>query len=481
MKKLITVLLAIMMIAAMVVPTMAADGDAGATVNVVGYSADRVVAIESFDDMYCMSDYYYSPVDTAEYKIVDAADLVKFASLVNSGDSFEGKTVYLQYDIDMSSVENMDPIGKYAANPFKGTFDGQGHIIDNLTIKVDGKQSDVVNIGLFGNTVKATLKNFILADGCEISYVHENNTYTNVRMAAVVGNMRGGTTIDNIYTAASVTGGNYVGGIAGFSDPGPGEDATDESLARKITNCTQAGTIFAKTSRVGGIIGLVPATVLTISNCRNTGSVTTDGTDANWHAAGGFIGDCWGGLSLVIDGCINNGAVKGGSAGGFIGRIQMNVSITNSLNYGTTDASVVGGLVAKINNNGEVTNTGSEDKTQGDTPETDATLSTLPTVEADYPTAAEIEAAKNSNKKTEEPGGDTTQPGDTTTPGTDSTTTTAPADNNETNAPETNAPATTPAPVEEEGGCASVVGCASVALLALAAVAPMVIRKKKED
>lgn len=470
MKKLLSILLTVLLVAGLSVTVMADE-----PANVVGYSADRVVPVD-LADVWCISDYYDSPLTTTAYKIVDAQDLVKFAGYVNDGEAFAGKTIYLAFDINMTDVA-FTPVGKVAASAFKGTFDGQGHVIDNLVCTIDGKTSDIKNIGLFGNTVNATIKNLVLGSNCSFTYTHADNDYTNVRIAAIVGNMRAGTTIDNVYTAAAVTGGNYVGGITAFSDPGP--DATP----RAIKNTTQAGAVHAKAGRVGGVVGLTAGTALEIRNCRNAGSVTSDGTDANWASAGGFIGDCWNSAdslgSVLIDGCINNGAIKGGSAGGFFGKIQREVTLTNSLNYGTTEGNVVGGLVAKINNEAATVLTDSEDKSQSS--ETDATLSTLPTITPDYPTPDEITAEKNSyknnnnnNNNNNDNTNDTTEPsGDTTTA--EKNTTAAPTPDT---TPSTTAP-TTEAPAEEKKGCGSVVA-GGIALVMLTACAALTVCKKKD-
>jgi len=48
----------------------------------------------------------------------------EFAQIVNGGYTYEGKTVYLDEDITTSTM-----VGGYNANPFMGTFDGQGHTV----------------------------------------------------------------------------------------------------------------------------------------------------------------------------------------------------------------------------------------------------------------------------------------------------------------------------------------------------------------
>ena len=75
------------------------------------------------------------------YLINDAADLVAFSELVNSGEF--GVNAMLTADIDMSSVENFTPIGLFGndSEKFYGIFDGQGHKISHLTINHPDKQA----------------------------------------------------------------------------------------------------------------------------------------------------------------------------------------------------------------------------------------------------------------------------------------------------------------------------------------------------
>lgn len=97
-----------------------------------------------------------------KYQISSANDLVKFSNDVNGGYSYDGETVVLAGDIDMSSVANFSPIGKYGYT-FKGDFDGQGHTISNLKITNTNRNY----VGLFGLIYASddvTIEDFILKD-----------------------------------------------------------------------------------------------------------------------------------------------------------------------------------------------------------------------------------------------------------------------------------------------------------------------------
>ena len=101
--------------------------------------------------------------DTRSITISTAEELRLFARWVNNNNDTTGLTFVLADDIDLTGVD-MDPIGWFVqANKsstlrfdrsFRGTFDGQGHTISNLTIKHNG-----CSTGLFGSTDGAVIKN----------------------------------------------------------------------------------------------------------------------------------------------------------------------------------------------------------------------------------------------------------------------------------------------------------------------------------
>lgn len=101
------------------------------------------------------------------YEIATAQDLVDFSSLVNSGET--SANAILTADIDMTGID-FDPIGTYSdysgvrgyggATSYKGTFDGNGYIIRNLTVSTNEK----IETGLFGRASNATIQNVGIMD-----------------------------------------------------------------------------------------------------------------------------------------------------------------------------------------------------------------------------------------------------------------------------------------------------------------------------
>jgi filamentous hemagglutinin family protein len=226
------------------------------------------------------------------------------------------------------------PIGVEYATAFTGKFDGLGHTIANLTINRPNQS----NVGLFGASSYAVIQNVGLVGG-------------SVTGSNYVGGLAGYNigAVSNSYATGSVTGtGENVGGLLGGSW-GP------------ITNSYATGSV-AGTRFVGGLVGANSGNIV---NSHATGSVTgskyvgglvgfvQDGAINNSFATGSVIGtdDFVGGLvGYNQSGAINNsfaiGSVSstGNYVGGLVGRNH--ATITDSYATGSvTGSNKVGGLV----------------------------------------------------------------------------------------------------------------------------------------
>ena len=160
---------------------------------------------------------WYGEQGEGPYHISTAAELAGLAKLVNEGNTFYDKTIYLDSDIQLNDTENWESWGttaptnewtaigtEYNFHPFRGTFDGQGHTISGIYINNNSSQQ-----GLFGYVNNGgTVKNLSVMD----SYIKAEDF-----VGGIIGWNNGGTVSDCSYsgtvtgTASSV----YVGGIAG--------------------------------------------------------------------------------------------------------------------------------------------------------------------------------------------------------------------------------------------------------------------------
>lgn len=196
---------------------------------------------------------------------------------------FEGCTLTLGKDLDISGTDlgitnvSWIPIGYGTAwdriNPFKGLFNGWGHLVKGLTIAADA----LYGTGLFGCLENAKIRNL----GVELSEGGINITRVGGNIGGVAGYLKK-SSIENCYvtgegaiTVVSNTGGtSNIGGIAG------------NSSSSSVTNCYS--TIDIKASGEGGsdIGGIAQSG--TITNCYSTSELT----GKNVRGIGSAMGSC---------------------------------------------------------------------------------------------------------------------------------------------------------------------------------------------
>ena len=91
--------------------------------------------------------------------IANAGQLAKLAAVANGGADFNGITIILSADIDLSA-HYWVPIGT-ATSPFNGTFNGSGYTITGMNIN----EEDLDNVGLFGYANSASISNLTVSAG----------------------------------------------------------------------------------------------------------------------------------------------------------------------------------------------------------------------------------------------------------------------------------------------------------------------------
>ena len=187
------------------------------------------------------TDTEMTPEEDGSYLIESVADLYWFAEAVNNGNTFSGKTVKLANDINLANQQWM-PIGN-STTSFQGTFDGQNHIISNLTINGEGKS----NQGLFGMTTNGEIKNLTV-----------NNAKVSGRLNVGV---VAGTPYTSKYTNIKVTGHvevngfAYVGAVGGKSAYANWENITVNVDETSYVNANSVENGTAYRTYVGGVVG----------------------------------------------------------------------------------------------------------------------------------------------------------------------------------------------------------------------------------
>lgn len=166
------------------------------------------------------------------YEIHSAADLAGLAQLVNGIRSsswpwgmeyvdFAGKTITLMTDIDLgangASGLEWPMIGDDDNNPFRGTFNGNGHTINNVFINntYDGAVHYDRVAGIFGYN-GGTIRNLTVSNGYFIADGGALGFFITDYAGAIAGVNNG--TIENctaIQVSPEVRGGHYAGSICG--------------------------------------------------------------------------------------------------------------------------------------------------------------------------------------------------------------------------------------------------------------------------
>lgn len=286
--------------------------------------------------------WYTGYESDSDYTITSAAELAGLAQLVNGGDDFSGKTITLTVNIDLNPEYTYDAAAGTWTNKSSGQSGTPSH--------------SWTPIGVVGKTFSGTF------DGgdCEISGLYINDA---ADQQGFFYSLAAGGTVRNLRISGAVTGGSYVGGLAGRNHG-------------TIENCQSAVSISGTVQAIGGLVGINQGTISSsenagpvkgmmsvggvagvnwsnceINNCVNTGSIT-----GTMMYAGGVAGLSNG----TVSGCENSGTISGGSfTGGVVGQMSYNVtggSNTVTENYKNTGSvsgeNGIGGIVGGIGGSG---------------------------------------------------------------------------------------------------------------------------------
>ncbi len=241
------------------------------------------------------------------WQIATPAQLALLSRKVGEGDlQYMNGHYRLTRNIDLGA-HYWIPIGKDnlrylqlisdAALPFRGTFDGGNKTISGLTYK----EGQLIHIGLFGLTERATIKNVIL-----------NNAFLDGAGGA--------------FTAGLVVGKMVSGVLENCVADGVIRLETHSDIPDGVEDIQSLGGIFGR--NFGG----------TILCCINNSRIDFSGVRTRFLNTGGIGGANSDGL---IRDCINNGPLTGGLAnfnhvGGIVG-FNDKGTILNSINRGTVD------------------------------------------------------------------------------------------------------------------------------------------------
>jgi len=312
------------------------------------------------------------------YLIASPADINTLG--VTSGDW--SKCFKLIADINMADFTGTQyQIIGNATTKFTGTFDGNDHVISNLTYITTS--SSTYYVGMFGYTSYAQIKNLGLDN--------VNFSAKSRFLGGLVGYQSYGS-IANCYITGKVssnssTSYSYVGGLIGYQTSGSAESCYNSANISSVSphnasyaggligeqwygtaeDCYSDGTVISSASSYSSYAGGLVASQYhsTAANSRNTGSVTSSSSGSDSYA-GGLVGDQFYG---TITTCCSTGSVASTAssnfsysyAGGLLG-VQDSSSVANCYSTGsvTSDTSSTlcytysGGLIGYQYNDSDV-------------------------------------------------------------------------------------------------------------------------------
>ena len=231
--------------------------------------------------------------------------------------------------IDLTAIDNWQPLGfcrddgctNANREDFTGTFDGNGHIINGLTINSTVTVTTEFTVALFGAIEGADLRN-----------IHLRNASVNInhaaRTAMLVGNMRLPSTLSNSSAQGLVVSAGITGGLIGSAG---------------LNNAISSSYVFDSVvmgsgDSVGGLAGSAGSNISTsyVSNTTVSGASNVGGL-AGFSENGDIS------ASYVIDSSINS---SGDGVGGLIGElVSAAISTSYVSNTSVSGADFVGGLV----------------------------------------------------------------------------------------------------------------------------------------
>jgi hypothetical protein len=280
------------------------------------------------------------------YQINNVSDVIQLGTTPAD----EDKSFRLTRDIDLSGKTWTQAV----IPEFSGIFDGNGHVVRNLTINGSS------NLGLFGTlAITAQVRDLVITEasvtgsgayvgalaGENLGCVSDCGGTGKIMVTSTDSNGVGGLIgvnclcVTNCTSALVVSAANSdsVGGLVGLN-------------SGSIVDCSSTGAVSGK-DHVGGLVG---TTVWLVSRCYSTATVAGSGGDSN--NIGGLVGSS--DVGAVIN-CYSTGAVTcmgaRGIAGGLAGHNAG--SLVNCYSTGrVTGTGILGGLVGETRDNGTVGN-----------------------------------------------------------------------------------------------------------------------------
>ena len=280
--------------------------------------------------------YYFR---AAPLVINSETDFRNFIADIASGNTYYQRQILLNADLDLSGIQYNKIWAAGNTSEFRGTFDGNHHVISGLNDSVTSGRT-----GLFRTLGDSARIQNLMLDNVNIN----GSSNTGALAGAVLGNA----VINSVnVNSGKISGASYVGGLVGFVDY--------NSLV--IKDCDNHASVTASGSYAGGIVGCSSSNKSqNISLCTNYGEIS-----AKTNAAGivAYLASDKQDQAHVITYCTNFGKISSsnGLAGGIVGHLDSDSqkhNVSNNRNEGSVTApnGNAGGIAAYSEGGGKFTN-----------------------------------------------------------------------------------------------------------------------------
>ena len=243
----------------------------------------------------------------------------------------------------ISNNHNCGVIGGYIGTGGKPGYVHHVNVTGGSKVTVKGEHDGIACGGLASNAREARVENCTV--NCTVLNESNTSNSTDKKNRNATGGMIGKTigpdcSLKRLHFTGSVTSNTekYTGGILGWQ----------EINGVNIENCTVNAKITSGAERVGGIVGYFQGG--TISGCTVKGKVEQTGELENTGGIAGIVSQ-----KSIIEKCIVEASVisKGRMIGGILGQAENGVDITGCTVSGsvkTGNVGYVGGICAQTNN-----------------------------------------------------------------------------------------------------------------------------------
>ena len=240
--------------------------------------------------------------------ISSVEDLQLLASTINDGSAAEfdadctdtGEGIPGNYhgyyfkqttDLDLSSIENWDPIGYSGSCYFAGHYDGGGYTISNATSTGKNDDEGYATAGIFGWVAFGSVKNLTVKNADFLATGDNNMSYAGGVLAVAYSCTVENCSVYNskIESRRKPINSNYAGGITGIA------------LGSSFEKCASVKNTIRHGSFGGGFIGAPDEGDSNFTNCYVANCIVTGYSDAGYNTtlSGGFQGASTGGNAIL--------------------------------------------------------------------------------------------------------------------------------------------------------------------------------------